>query len=1019
MSGDYGDLMAKLIEAFEGEAEERLQELNKATLALEQSTDPAESSELIKVIFREAHTLKGTAGGLGLKSIERLGHTMETAFGLIRSGELGTSPELFDIIYKSLDAIGELAKSSARGLPDTVDVRPLVDALNEYVGKFTGTSPAEAHPPELAETGQSAEIAALEQATANSGPEPARAESTASTEPVEPEHADKPAEVPVVETEPVSAAEPAIPKKKSRPPAPIPKPRSRSAKNAREAAGSDQPMPAESVSIAPAPAESAPSRAPAPAESVSIAPAPVEPFQEIAPAVAGTVSEKVPETKLEPALQEQVPTVIAEPEPVAAKGESIAPITPQPVTIPKPEPTPGTDRILKDEAPASAPAAPAEATGTPNVVTAQPPVHPQPPAKPQPEPVRKPAPPAVAPAPGQAARAPEESIRVSTGKLDILMEQVAELQTARINAEQRLTEVRELLERVESWDLQWRAVRSELWRVGLINGSAGGGASARVTEFGAAVAMPESRSMQHLASFLESNADHLKNSLVQLTGLVRSFDSDSRRMAQVMADLQDGVRRIRMLPISTVFETFPRLVRDTARSVDKDVNLVITGGENEVDRTILEQVKAPLVHLLRNAVDHGMESPEARIAAGKPKQGTLRLSAAQRGANLIVEVAEDGGGIPVDKVRESAVRKGLLSPEAAAAMSDQEALWLIFRPGFSTKSTVTDLSGRGVGLDVVRENVEGLGGMIDVRSEVGKGTTFTLTLPMSVATTLVMIVECGERRFAVPVTNVLRITQVQPDKVGQLRGKAAIDFEGRPIALTRLSDALGLVDASASDSASEAQQALIVGSAEKRYAFVVDAVVGAQEVVVKSLLPPLDRVRRVAGATILGTGEVVMVINVADLIRSSSVTGFGMSISQAGAGAASGEQAAKDKKKWEPPLVLCVDDSFTTRTLVKSIVEAAGYPTKQAADGLEAWNILQTEPVKLVVTDVQMPRMDGFELTRMIRKDAKTKNLPVVLVTSLDSPEERAEGVDAGADAHIVKGALRQEDLLETIKRLL
>jgi two-component system chemotaxis sensor kinase CheA len=449
------------------------------------------------------------------------------------------------------------------------------------------------------------------------------------------------------------------------------------------------------------------------------------------------------------------------------------------------------------------------------------------------------------------------------------------------------------------------------------------------------------------------------------------------------------------------------------------VNLIIKGGENEVDRTILEQVKAPLVHLLRNAVDHGLESPEKREAAGKPRQGRLELTAAQRGANLQVEVSEDGGGIDVNKVRDSAVRKGLLSQEAAAAMPDQEAMWLIFRPGFSTKSEVTDLSGRGVGLDVVRENVEGLGGMIDVKSELGVGTTFTLTLPMSVATTLVMIVECGSRRFALPVTNILRIMKIKPSEIGQLRGRAAIDFEGRPIALTQLSSALGMNDASADLIEGKAVQALIVGSADKRYAFLVDGILGAQEVVVKSLLPPLDRVRRVAGATILGTGEVVMVVNVADLIRSSSVHNLAFSMGKGGTTPSSSEIVRKSAKVAEPPLVLCVDDSFTTRTLVKSIVEAAGYRTKQAADGLEAWNILQNEPIQLVVTDVNMPRMDGFELTRTIRKNLQTKDLPVILVTSLDSPEERAEGVDAGADAHIVKGALRQEDLLETIKRLL
>lgn len=969
MSGDYGDLMAKLIEAFEGEAEERLQELNKATLSLEQAQDAAEMAELIKVIFREAHTLKGTAGGLGLKSIERVGHSMETVFGLLRSGELTTSPEMFDVIYRSLDAMGELARSAARSQPDSIDVAPLVEALDAIANK------------------QPAATAAPEEATA-------AAETETAPAPVEPEpEAAKPAET-------------TTKKRKSRPPAAVPPPKPKPAAVAEEAA----PLPA-----AQSPAVEAPPDAPQPAvpplapvaeenrnrppkllipRKTEPAPAPqkpvVEPEAALAPPAA-PVEAAIPEAQLEP-----------EPQPEAAnQPQPVAELAPVEAARPAPEP-------------AAAPQAPVQQAEP------QPPPAPAKPPEPAPklvaENTTKQAEPKPQPAATTQARAPEESIRVSTNKLDILMEQVAELQTARINAEQRLTEAREMLERAESWDIEWRQIRSELWRMGLTNGS-GAHQPPQHLDFGSAGNTFDARSMLSLSEFLESNANNLRTSLTQLTGLVRNFDSDSRRMAQVMADLQDGVRRIRMLPISTVFETFPRMVRDTARAVAKEVNLVIKGGENEVDRTILEQVKAPLVHLLRNAVDHGLESPEARVAAGKPRQGTVSLTAAQRGANLQVEVSEDGSGIDVRKVRDSAVRKGLLAPEAAAAMSDQEAMWLIFRPGFSTKATVTDLSGRGVGLDVVRENVEGLGGMIDVKSELGQGTIFTLTLPMSVATTLVMIVECGSRRFALPVTNVLRIMQVDPSKVGQLRGRAAIDFEGRPIALTHLSDALGMSDsAPAVKPAESSVQALIVGSADKRYAFLVDGVLGAQEVVVKSLLPPLDRVRRVAGATILGTGEVVMVVNVADLIRSSSLTNIGTSMART---LAAPDENKKDAKPGEAPLVLCVDDSFTTRTLIKSIVEAAGYRTEQAVDGMDAWTKLQNEPFRLVVTDVNMPRMDGFDLTRTIRKDPRTKDLPVILVTSLDSPEEKAEGVQAGADAHIVKGALRQEDLLETIKRLL
>lgn len=973
MAGDYGDLMAKLVEAFEGEAEERLQELNKATLALEQASDPAEVADLIKLIFREAHTLKGTAGGLGLKSIERVGHSMETVFGLLRAGELTTSPDMFDAIYKSLDAIGELAKTAARSQPDSVDIAPLVDALNEIATRAGKPAPdAQSNP---------------------TSEKPAESEVTEappqSTEPVVDSGTSAQSSDKVIESLPK--------KRKSRPPATVPTSPVRAVEPAPTAPAPTAPDPVPVVELPVVAEKSSAPRLLVPKKSTETISKPVQTqpsasfesqFESMAAAVAEEIAEKLARTT--PQVEEVEESVEIEtftavevpaPEPVKVKPE---PVVAAPVAESKPVPTVAKPAPSSPESSAKPVAAPVSASAPPT-------------------------------APQTAARAPEESIRVSTNKLDILMEQVAELQTARINAEQRLTEVREMLERAENWDVEWRQIRSELWRMGLTNGSTAHHTQ-HEPEHGSSSLGMDSRSIQNLSGFLDSNANHLRNSLLQLTGLVRNFDSDSRRMAQVMADLQDGVRRIRMLPISTVFETFPRMVRDTARAVEKDVNLVIKGGENEVDRTILEQVKAPLVHLLRNAVDHGLESPATRLAAGKSRQGTVNLSAAQRGANLQVEVSEDGGGIDVRKVRESAIRKGLLSPEASAAMSDQEALWLIFRPGFSTKATVTDLSGRGVGLDVVRENVEGLGGMIDVKSEIGEGTTFTLTLPMSVATTLVMIVECGRRRFALPVTNVLRIMQVDPSKVGQLRGRAAIDFEGRPIALTHLADALGQGDGQVSLKAGEPVQALIVGSAEKRYAFLVDGVLGAQEVVVKSLLPPLDRVRRVAGATILGTGEVVMVVNVADLIRSSSLANFGVTMGRTGAVA---DMARKEQKSDEPPLVLCVDDSFTTRTLIKSIVEAAGYRTEQAIDGLDAWTKLQTEPIRLVVTDVNMPRMDGFELTRTIRNDSRTKDLPVVLVTSLDSPEERAEGVKAGADAHIVKGALRQEDLLETIKRLL
>jgi two-component system chemotaxis sensor kinase CheA len=510
----------------------------------------------------------------------------------------------------------------------------------------------------------------------------------------------------------------------------------------------------------------------------------------------------------------------------------------------------------------------------------------------------------------------------------------------------------------------------------------------------------------------------------RLRSLQRRYDADQRRLTQVMAGLQDNVHRMRMLPISTVFGTFPRMVRDLAYDLGKEVRLVIQGGDTEVDRSVLEQIKDPLTHLLRNSLDHGIELPAARQLAGKPAEGTITLSAAQHGDSIIIEVTDDGQGIDIARVRANAVKKGGVSATEAAAMSEQEALWLIFRSGVSTSAIVSDVSGRGVGLDVVRDKVERLHGLIDVHSVLGAGARFTLTLPLTVATTLCLLVQVAGQTFAVPITNVIRIVRLGADAVGYAEGQAAIRPEGRPILLLNLAQILGVATgqppapkpgwaaASTTPAAPDLGIAIILGSAEKRLAFRVDAVTNAQEVVVKPLPKPFLRVRYLVGASILGTGEVVLVLNVADLLRASAP----VSAPQV---APAAPEVARART------VMVVDDSITTRTLEKNILETAGFVVRVYADGLEAWNALLADGCTpdglfdLVVTDVSMPRLNGFDLTLRVRSDQRLKNLPVVLVTSLDSREDRERGVQAGADAYITKGAFDQENLLETIRRLI
>ncbi len=682
---------------------------------------------------------------------------------------------------------------------------------------------------------------------------------------------------------------------------------------------------------------------------------------------------------LSPAAAVDLPALLAQLEATnfatEAPSAALTPQPPQPAAPTSPEAAP-----VIPPAPVTAPAAPPTATDDTSL---------------RPAPA-EPAPPAAGTTPAIAA---EESVRVATAKLEALMAQMGELQVARLGAEQRAVELRGLVDDLATWEAEYRARPKPL------------AASSAVTDA--------------LAASAELAWARLREVSSRLRGLQRRYEADQRRLSQVMAGLQDDVRRLRMLPISTLFATYPRMVRDMAHELGKNVELVIQGGDTEVDRSVLEQIKDPLTHLLRNALDHGVELPQARAAAGKPTTATVTLAAAQHGDSIILTVSDDGRGIDVGRVRDSALRKGIISAEEARTMSDQDALWLIFRSGVSTSQVVTGVSGRGVGMDVVRDKVERLHGLIDVRSAPGVGTTFTLTLPLTVATTLCLLVQVAGQTFAVPITNVIRIVRLQPDAIGYAEGRAVIRPEGRPILLLNLAQVLGLGDGGrpaprdgrdVTSAGANSAAAIILGSAEKRLAFRVDAVANAQEVVVKALPKPFLRVRYLAGASILGTGEVILVLNAADLLRAATAASAGST-----AEVAPPTPAAPARQR----TIMVIDDSITTRTLEKNILEAAGYAVRAFGDGLEAWNALQSEGIApngtfdLVVSDVIMPRLNGFDLTARVRADARLKDLPIVLVTSLGSQEDRERGVQVGADAYIVKAAFDQDVLLDTIRRLI
>ena len=580
----------------------------------------------------------------------------------------------------------------------------------------------------------------------------------------------------------------------------------------------------------------------------------------------------------------------------------------------------------------------------------------------------------------------QKTIRVSLKKLDALMEGMVELLVARMRPAHRLDELNQMRRRLGAWETHWRQVRANYNQL-----------------------LRRKSSDPHLIALLDYVArseENLRALIDAATHMASGMASDTRQLALLTDDLQLNVHRVRMLPLTNLFSLFPRMVRDLARQSGKMVDLELKGEDTEVDRQVLEAMKDPLTHILRNALDHGIESPEIRTRRGKPTTGRIVLSASQEGGMVVLEVQDDGAGIDLDRVRETACSRGLLDPDQDKDFNADDCRELLFHSGFSTKDEVNELSGRGVGLDAVRAGVENLQGLVKIDSTPGRGTTFSLMLPLTLATTKTLLLQVGNTTVAVPATSVERIHMIPVERVGSVEGKSVIELDGRTVPLVSMARVLELPSETASESKDKII-AVAMGLAERRAAFAVDGLRGTQEVVVKNLGQQLKKVRNVAGAAVLGSGEVIVVLNVADLLASAA---RGASVTT--------KLAAKVEKK-AAPLILVVDDSITTRTLEKNILETAGYRVQLASDGEEAWEMVQQNRYDIVVSDVDMPRLDGCGLATRVKRDERYRDIPLVLVTSLDSEEDRLRGMQSGADAYITKGEFDQGHLLGTIERLI
>ncbi|NJN67831.1 MAG: hybrid sensor histidine kinase/response regulator [Chloroflexaceae bacterium] len=515
----------------------------------------------------------------------------------------------------------------------------------------------------------------------------------------------------------------------------------------------------------------------------------------------------------------------------------------------------------------------------------------------------------------------------------------------------------------------------------------------------------------HQRQRLSQHINTLLNQGDQSSQLVRTqLDRFSRYVDQqgmLIGDLEQEVMAARMLPISTVFTTLPRAVRELANATSKEVELNLRGETTELDRKLLEALNDPLLHLVRNAVDHGIEPPDARVACGKPRQGQLEISAGATGGEVHLTIADDGRGMDPQKLREIAVQKGLIGKENAALLSDQEALELIFLPGFSSAQMITDISGRGVGMDVVRTNINELGGQVSLESQVGKGTRITLILPLTIVTTRILLIRVGKYTFALPASGCHGIIWAHQDHIRTLEGREMITHDEQVIPLMRMADLMN-IEAETPFQHGNREPAVLIGSSKKLMSLLIDQLLDEREAVVKPLGPVFERQRRYNGAVQLGDGQLVLLLNPVALVQAAR-----------GIAQPRVTRSATPLQPHRRPRLLIAEDSFTTRELIRSILQSAGYDVTAAIDGHDALDKLRMQPYDLVVTDVEMPKVDGFQLTSRIREELGEHDLPVVIITSLASDEYRRRGLEAGAQAYIVKSQFNQDNLLNVIQQLL
>lgn len=569
----------------------------------------------------------------------------------------------------------------------------------------------------------------------------------------------------------------------------------------------------------------------------------------------------------------------------------------------------------------------------------------------------------------------DRAVRVSVRTLESLAFQVEQLMAGRAQQVRRAESQSHLLEQTQQALLQLERAASQLALSG-----AGGGA----------------------LETLRAGATLVRSVQRQLLELAKESRREGEQLALVAQVVREDLRDLRMVPASQMLEPLRAAVRSLCARLGKDVELVLEGGEVRIDRRIVDALKDPLLHLVRNALDHGIESAEKRRQRGKPARGRLEVRVEPRGPRLAVVVEDDGEGLSPQRVRATAVRRGLLTEAEAAKLTDMQAARLVFQPGFSTREEVTSTSGRGVGLDVVLETATRLQGAVDLAYTPDRGTRFTIDLPLMLAAALGLLIRVGTSTVAIASDAVNRVMRLAPDDVGTVAGRVMARLGEQHVPFHSLAEAIGLPRLPLALESGRKQTAMVLALGGERAVFAIDEVMGQQQIIIRSLGRHLQEVKHLAGAAVLDDGRLVPVLNASELLRAAATPLV--------------RGAAAEVRR---PRILVADDALTTRFAMKSLLEIAGYQVVTAADGEEAFALLERTPCQLVVSDWQMPRLDGIGLTRRIRAHPTLAHTPVILCTSLDRPEERAAGLEAGADGYLVKREVERGKLLDLVRQLL